>query len=369
MYGNGMTGAPVFLPYDVLVSKSSFLGWLDSLRQSHEVIGPVREGDQTVFMPIGSSGDLFMEYGSTMLPPGKLYLYPPKEDIFRFSLGKELGVEERLPEKRDRVLVALHPCDVNAIFYLDKTFLGAFRDPAYEERRSTTLLICLNCSGAGQNCFCASLGTGPFFGAKEGCDLVITDLGENYLAEIRSERMQRIFSAELLRAAGPEDRRIRKERESAAIGSFKKKIDTSNIDRLLMENTEHPVWQRVADELCLSCTNCVMVCPTCFCYDVVDEVAMDMKSARRYRAWDACQDAYFAEVHGGNYRARRAARLRQFVTHKFDQTWQYGVMATVGCGRCITWCPTNIDFTGIVKEIQAGGKKEHESHETLRGDY
>ncbi len=363
MYGNGMTGDRAFPLSEVLISKPAFLHWLDSLKQSHEVIGPVRENSQAVFKAIESADDLYLEYGSTMLPPGKLYLYPPKEDLFTFSFGKELGIEERLPEKREQVLVALHPCDVNAIFYLDKTFLGTFRDPGYEERRNNTLLICLNCNRAGLNCFCASLGTGPFLGAKEGCDLVITemgsigDVGESYLAEIRSEKMRRIFDADFLREAGPEERRMREERESAARRSFEKEIDIGGIDRLLMENTEHPVWQRTADELCLSCTNCVMVCPTCFCYDVVDEVSMDLKSARRYRTWDACQDAAFAEVHGGNYRARRAARLRQFVTHKFDQTWQYGVIGTVGCGRCITWCPTHIDFTGMVKEIQAGVKK------------
>jgi ferredoxin len=124
------------------------------------------------------------------------------------------------------------------------------------------------------------------------------------------------------------------------------------LDNLFIKNMEHRVWRHTADRRCLSCTNCVMVCPTCFCYDVVDEISMDLKTATRHRQLDACQDAKFAEVHGGNFRQRRAARLRQFVTHKLDQTGQYGVPGTVGCGRCITWCPTGIDLTEMAKEIQ-----------------
>jgi Fe-S oxidoreductase len=100
-----------------------------------------------------------------------------------------------------------------------------------------------------------------------------------------------------------------------------------------------------------------MVCPTCFCYDIVDETSMDLKTVRRFRHLAACQDIRFAEVYGGNFRQRRAARLRQFVTHKLNQTSQYGVLGTVGCGRCITWCPTGIDLTEIASEIRRGEKE------------
>ncbi|MEK7742105.1 MAG: 4Fe-4S dicluster domain-containing protein, partial [Nitrospirota bacterium] len=154
------------------------------------------------------------------------------------------------------------------------------------------------------------------------------------------------------RGAGQDEMRLKAEKEKSMKSKFKKAINVSGLDNIFAENMDHPVWQQTAEDKCLSCANCVMVCPTCFCYDLRDEMSMDLKTVTRYRCFDACQDIRFAEVHGGNFRQRRAARLRQFVTHKLDQTNQYGVFGTVGCGRCITWCPTGIDLTEITKEIQ-----------------
>ncbi len=352
MYGNGMTGAPASRISDFLVPKASFFRWLDSLRESFSVVGPVAEEDRTVFREIASADELHMEYASTMLSPGKVYLYSPREDLFRISFGKDLTIEEPPRSPVQRIIAGIHACDTHAVFYLDRTFLGAFRDPLYENRRSNTMLIALNCSAASRNCFCSSMGAGPFLKAEKGYDMLLTDLEDAYLVEIRTERCRVLFNADATQSADAEVFRRKEEKERSALRTFTKTINTDGLDRALRENPEHPVWGRTADERCLSCANCVMVCPTCFCHDVVDELSMDMKTVRRYREWDACQDARFAEVHGGNFRARRTARLRQFVTHKLDQTHQYGVFGTVGCGRCITWCPTGIDLTEMAKAIQ-----------------
>jgi sulfhydrogenase subunit beta (sulfur reductase) len=113
------------------------------------------------------------------------------------------------------------------------------------------------------------------------------------------------------------------------------------------------VWKRTAEERCLGCTNCTMVCPTCFCYNLKDYMSFDLASCERYRYWDSCQELHFAEVAGGgNFRFSRMARLRQFVTHKLA-TWveQFGCFGCIGCGRCMTWCPTKIDLTEMAKEI------------------
>ncbi len=350
-----MTGARVLLKSKLLVAKKEFLPWFDSLGENFELIGPAQEGPETVFRKVGSSAELNLDYKSTMLPPGKTFLFPAQEDLFTFTwktadLKGEIAVDEVLPQAAKKALIGIHPCDLNAVLYLDRTYLGAYKDPHYEARRKNTVLIALNCEQVGPNCFCSSMGAGPFLKAEAGYDMLLTDMGDDYLVELKSDRAAELFTASGRKASGGD--LVRKdEKEKTALGKFRKFVRTEGLDSILAKNTDHPVWSTTADERCLSCANCVMVCPTCFCYTMVDEMSMDLATARRFRHWDACQGKKFAEVHGGNFRLRRLARLRQFVTHKLDQTFQYGVFGTVGCGRCITWCPTHIDLTEIVKEL------------------
>ncbi|MDH5203581.1 MAG: 4Fe-4S dicluster domain-containing protein [Nitrospirota bacterium] len=346
-----MTGVHGFREFNVLISKDVFFSCIDTLRPEYKVFGPVRDGNQTVFKEISSSADLFMDYSTTMLSPGKMFIYKPKEDMLKFRDDGTLSVAEVMTGVEKQVIVGIHPCDISAIFYLDRTFLGEFVDPFYKARRENTILIALNCMQVSENCFCSSVGTGPHLHIQSGYDVLLTDLGEDYLAEIKSEKGFEVFRVKG-QETGPNEWSLKSEKEKSLLKSFKKIIDTRGLDELLMKNLDHPVWATTADERCLSCSNCVMVCPTCFCYNIVDEMSMDLKEITRFRQLDACQDLRFAEVHGGNFRSTRASRLRQFVIHNLNYTSQYGVTKTVGCGRCITWCPTNIDLTEMAKEVQ-----------------
>lgn len=334
-----------------LVYKEAFFSWLDSLRNDYRLLGPAGREGQTVFREISSSGELSMGYTSTMLSPGKLFIYKPKEELFTFRTGKEIFIDSPpLPEEK-QMIVGVHPCDTNAILYLDRTFLGGYRDPYYEARRKNSFIISLNCSTASQNCFCSSVGSGPFLKEGEGCDILLTDFDDMYLAENMSKRAEELFNIKG-KKAGRKEMEIKSVKEKSVLATIEKTVDIIGLDRLFKENMNHPVWERTADERCLSCSNCVMVCPTCFCYNMADETSLDQSTGRRLRQLDACHEIRFAEVSGGNFRQQRAARLRQFVTHKMNQTGQYGVIGTVGCGRCITWCPTGIDLTEMTKEIR-----------------
>lgn len=346
-----MTGERAFRGYSI--SKDGFLNLVDSLRGRFRVIGPARcgrGGSQTEFREIAHAGELYLQYQSTMIPPGKHMFYRPAQDILRFEANEgAFTVSDVAPEKAGKfMLIGVHSCDVYAILYLDRTFHA---DPYYTASRANTLIVALNCTSVDDFCFCSSVGTGPHLKADAGYDALLTDLGDSYLVEIKTPRAEAALAAGL-KPAGDDEFKRKFEQESALIGKFKKHIDIRGLDGLLLENLDHPVWYSTADERCLSCTNCVMVCPTCFCHDIVDEVDMDMKTGRRFRVWDACQDMGFAEVHGGNFRGTRTARLRQFVSHKLNYTAQYGTVGTVGCGRCIRWCPTGIDLTEMAKEIQ-----------------
>ncbi len=351
MSGNGMTGESGFRKSEKLIPKETFFHWLDSLRKTFKLFGPVDLGSQTIFREINSAKELSMDYRSTMLSPGKLFIYKPKEEVVQFSLGKDISVKEApLPSDR-QMLIGVHPCDTNAIRYLDRTFLGLYRDPCYAARRENTVIISLNCKAVSPNCFCSSVGAGPFLTAEVGYDFLLTDFEDAFLVEIKSRRAEELWNVKG-KNAGLREMKMKSEKERSVLGKIKKTVNVEGLNKLFLDNLDHPVWNRTAEGRCLSCSNCVMVCPTCFCYNIVDETSMDLKEVRRYRHLDACQDIRFAEVHGGNFRQRRSSRLRQFVTHKMNQTEQYGVPGTVGCGRCITWCPTGIDLTEMTKEIQ-----------------
>lgn len=345
-----MTGASGSHDSNLLIPKESFFKLIDTLMSEYRIFGPVKEREQAVFKEISSSADLFMEYATTMLSPGKMFIYRPREDILRFKIDDGISIEEVMPENEKQVIVGIHPCDIHAILYLDRIFLGDFADPYYRARRDNTLLIALNCTHISENCFCSSVSTGPYLTARSGYDMVLTDFGEDYLVEIKNHHS--VFDVLKGKEAGRDEWGIKSEKEKALVKSFKKIIDLEGIEELFLKNINHPVWTETAGDKCLSCSNCVMVCPTCFCYDIVDEMSMNLKEIKRYRQVDACQDLRFAKIHGGNFRSTRVSRLRQFVMHNLNYTSQYGITKTVGCGRCITWCPTKIDLTEMAKEIQ-----------------
>jgi ferredoxin len=350
-----MIGENTFQDYKYITSKEVFLKWINYLKDTFSVIGPVRGEKGTSFRQIDSLHELSLEYSSTMLPPGKIFIYEPYREICSFIFSEDIIIKEPVEVEKKQILLGVHPCDTCAILYLDKTFLGLYKDKYYEERRKNTLIISLNCSTVLPECFCSSVGTGPFLKDGSLCDILLTEIDGSYLIEIESAKGKEIFN---LRSEKATKKELKKklEKEADVKSSIKKFVDLKNLDEVFSKSMSHKVWKEVADERCLSCCNCVMVCPTCFCYEIFDMTSMDLKSVKRFRRLDACQDVKFAEVHGGNFRQKRSARLRQFVTHKMNQTWQYGMYGTVGCGRCIRWCPTHIDLTEITKEIQRGLK-------------
>jgi sulfhydrogenase subunit beta (sulfur reductase) len=340
-----MTGENDFPKYKI--TKEALKLFIDSLMDDFVIVGPVNERGHTFFRRVQSAAVLTLDYTNTMLPPSKVLFYRPIEKLLTFDIDDMIHLHEIPPEDEKVLALGVHPCDINAILYLDKVFKS---DPYYMKRRENTTLVALNCTTVDEFCFCSSLGTGPHLETDYGYDLLLTDIGEYYLVEPRTPRGQKLFGG--VRKAGLEELHVRDEQKKALLAKIKKHIDMNDLDGIFLENVEHSVWAEVADRRCLSCTNCVMVCPTCFCYDLVDETDMSMKMVTRHRRWDACQDLHFAKFHGGNFRHVRAARLRQFVTHKLDYTSQFGTPGTVGCGRCIRWCPTGIDLTEIAKEIQ-----------------
>lgn len=252
-------------------------------------------------------------------------------------------------------LLGVRACDLAAIAVQDRVFLGsAFTDPAYASRRRDVLIVAVQCAESRSTCFCASMGTGPR--ARAGFDLALTELLEpthRFVVEVGTPAGAAL-AAELSVHAAEEGDLSGAQRASAhAAATQTRSLKPDGLNRLLFENLEHPRWDHVAQR-CLSCTNCTMVCPTCFCSAVSDTADVTDREAQRVRRWDSCFTAAHSHVHGGSIHGSTRARYRQWLTHKLG-SWvdQFGTSGCTGCGRCITFCPVGIDLTEEIAAIAA----------------
>jgi ferredoxin len=350
-----------------IVSLPGIRRWLEELSREYPVFAPVTgKRGETVFERIEDAGSLDFEYRTTMVSP-RSFIYPSRQELFSIDRADS---EAHAVIKRDRrVIFGIHPCDLHAIRVLDKTFLGKHKDLYYRKAREDNLTIVLNCNQACEKKyplftfrgFCASMKTGPFLRLSEGYDVELTRLSPGEaLVEAGSKRGGELMAkAKALRDAAPEDLGKKKELEGRSMSSFKKSLDIEGLPELLARNTEHPIYKLTAQSRCLNCTNCTMVCPTCYCYDIEDSTSFDLETAGRRRHWDSCQELGFAKWDHGNLRPSRGARLRQFVTHKLG-TWveQFGCLGCIGCGRCMLWCPTHIDLTAIALAIRKSAQRK-----------
>jgi ferredoxin len=293
----------------------------------------------------------------------KKYLFPPRHNLFmleKTSDGVKL-VETTEPTPRF-AFIGMRPCELAAMEIQDHVFGGGpFSDPEYLNRRREAFVVTANCVVTGGTCFCSSMGTGPR--ARQGFDLAVTELldssGHNFLIEAGSSRGEDVLSAIAQRPAADDELAEADRLLQLAATSMGRSLDTTGIKELLLTNLDHPRWERVGDQ-CLTCTNCTMVCPTCFCATVEDAQSLDGSTATRIRHWDSCFTNEFSYIHGGSLRTSPAARYRQWMTHKLA-SWidQFGMSGCVGCGRCITWCPVGIDITKIAALIRASEEKKH----------
>lgn len=286
----------------------------------------------------------------------KRLLHPPRRRLFqahRLAGGFEIAEEPLAGQPL--ALLGVRSCELHAIEIQDRVFLGGeFVQPHYASRREDLFLVAVNCGTAGGTCFCVSMQTGPR--ARDGFDIALTEIVDErrhlFTAEAASERGAEVLRDVRRRPAEPgdlseEDRVL--ERTAASMGRV---MDTGGIRQLLCDNPDHPSWEEVASR-CLSCANCTMVCPTCFCTTVEDASDLSGDHAERWQRWDSCFTMDFSYLHGGSVRASVQSRYRQWMTHKLA-TWfdQFGSSGCVGCGRCITWCPVGIDITEQVRHLR-----------------
>lgn len=282
----------------------------------------------------------------------KQYLFPAEVAVTRAAQSSDgWQFSDVADEAPPFAFLGVRACDLAAIGVQDRTFLhGHYVDPIYRRRREQAFLIAVNCTQAATTCFCTSLGTGPRCTA--GHDLALTELPEGFVVETGSTLGGEILATLPTEAAEPAQVTRAEVASEQAARQISKHLDTSGIRDLLLGSLEHPRWSEVATR-CLSCTNCTMVCPTCFCSSVQEVADLDVQQVERVRQWDSCFNVDFSYLNGGPVRSSIRSRYRQWLTHKLA-SWidQFGVSGCVGCGRCITWCPVAIDLTEEVAALR-----------------
>ena len=368
----------------VVVEAKQIQRLLDSLKQrGYQIVGPTVRDGAIVYEAIDSVDDLPVGwtdeqdggryqlvkrddqawFGYVVGPHSwKKFLHPPTLRLWqaqRQENGFQFLNEVETPPKY--AFLGVRSCELHAIAIQDQVFLnGPHIDTTYASRRQEAFTIAVNCGQAGGTCFCVSMQTGPQ--ATSGFDLALTEMltadQHDFLVDIGTELGADVMRDVPHRIASAEELRIAEQIVEQTATQMGRSLDTTGIQELLYQNLEHPRWDEVATR-CLSCANCTMVCPTCFCTTVEDVTDLTGSQAERWRKWDSCFTQDFSYLHGGSVRTSTRSRYRHWLTHKLA-TWidQFGTSGCVGCGRCVTWCPVGIDITEEVRAIRETDSRE-----------
>lgn len=341
-----------------LLTKSALPAWVARLTARYRLYGPVRRGGRDAALPaafaeVHDAQEMDLDYGATLLPPKK-YLLPPRETLVRFEGNGGAPSAQADLDAGPVVVFGVHTCDLHAFALLDHVYGAAPADQHYRRRRENTTFVSIEClQPCSANAFCRDMDT---LTAPDAFDLHLTDLGEEYAVVVGSEKGAALLDglAPYLRPAGEEGERRLDETLSAKWPRFDYRLPLTPLElpRLLKTAARSPVWQTIGEE-CLSCGACTLVCPTCTCFDVCDQVDFSLSSGERQRIWDSCLFRQFATVAGGHdFRAGRGARLR----HRFNRKYRYqleatGIVGCVGCGRCSQACLVSITPPSVLNKL------------------
>ncbi|MHA1846326.1 MAG: 4Fe-4S dicluster domain-containing protein, partial [Promethearchaeota archaeon] len=305
-----------------------------------------------------------LDFYNTRMPP-KEVVFPRVETLFEFEkIGNDMKILTPPKDVKNKVILGIRPCDAHA-FKLLKTFFdyGHFKDDLFDEKMEKLTLIGLGCNKPRSTCFCTSVGGDPF--EKSDVDVFLTDLGENYLVEPITEKGTALVNKmNWLENATDDDLKKAGDLSVKARESITTNIDVSGTKNIIDNHFYDKLWDRIS-ETCIGCGTCTFLCPTCHCFDVIDEMDYSRNKGRRIRVWDNCQRVDFTlHTSGHNPRNEKKQRCRQRISHKFCYYPEnYDIEGCVGCGRCVMFCPANNDTRSILMDINALSKEEEQLKE------
>ena len=335
----------------IKLPKEKLTDFIESLSFFGEIHAAVKKDDENfVFAPIKSPAEIAINYTRTILPLKK-YLLKPVDVMFEFCAEKGY---EAPPVDQDKkyVFFGVHPCDIHGLKVLDLVFGGKYEDNYYFARRNNAAIIGLDCI-PDELCFCRSTGT-DF--VDSGFDLFLSDIDDSYLVRVGTSLGDDMVKAaeSLFQEVEKTDRQKYKRRSAQRRANFQAEIHLEDLPKIMDLEYESQLWDELGKE-CLSCGSCTMVCPTCYCYAVFDELNLDASSGQRKRRWDSCLFKDYALVAGGhNFRTERSSRVKNRYFHKQRGfVSQYGRPSCVGCGRCKACCPAGIDIVEVVDKLRS----------------
>jgi len=333
-----------------LIKKDALTGLVKKIAERMPVYAPVKVEDNVLFKVLEKGDEPLAAFANSKNAP-KNFFFPHTEVMMRYTRtakGSEFtgGAEEA----GERVLFGVRPCDARSFILLDKLFdQEKYKDMFYIDKRNKTTIVALACVHPPYStCFCTSVGGNPT--SADGADVLLTDLGDQYLVEFMTPKgekyIQDFGETKADEAADKKKAAIAAQAE----GEIKSRIPAKEIKPILDANFEHPFWGTI-HQRCLACGTCTYLCPTCHCFDISDEVKHE--DGRRLRNWDSCMYPLFTlETSGHNPRPSQKERWRQRAMHKFKYfVDNFEAIACVGCGRCVMYCPVNIDIRKIVEDI------------------
>jgi len=334
---------------NLVIKSEKLLEMIEKIIKDYKVFAPVEENEYSTFKQIEKAEEMNLEY---LLPriPTKSIFFKQTETLFKFSPGRKGVIKPIEIPKEEYVIFGIRPCDARSFTMLDPVFQGDYKDPFYNSKRENATLIGLSCNQPEINCFCTSFDDSP--ASSKNVDILFTDISEKYFVEIVTEKGEKLISKikALFESASKEDEDAKKKVEEEAIKSITRKMDLDGIVLKLDKMFDHELWHNTAMK-CIGCGICTYLCPTCHCFDMQDESTLD--EGARIRVWDSCMyPEYTHHASGHNPRPARMNRVRNRVYHKFSYfPKNSNVTACTGCGRCIDYCPANIDIIDVIAKV------------------
>jgi ferredoxin len=327
-----------------MLSKVDLAGIIEGWLKQTTVYAPVRQGDYAEFQPLSDPSQADLSFvANTRYPPKSLFL-PQSEAMFRVQGAEFESIEAQVSPQ---LILGIRACDARAVQLLDGVFVTEEHpDPYWTQKRERTTLVVLGCTDPCETCFCTAVGSGPF--DKRAADVMLIDVGDEYVADMRNGKGRNFFDH--LPDASQAQIDAARQVQTMAASKMEKPFETEGVVDKLYSLFESDFWFEI-QQSCLGCGVCTFLCPTCHCFDIADEV----QRSERVRNWDTCMfRIYSQEASGHNPRPTNVERTRQRIMHKYAYFPElYEEIGCTGCGRCVRYCPVNLDIRHMIRSAQA----------------
>jgi len=336
-----------------VLDKKDYKDFVSGLIAGYKVIGPKkRNGMVHDFVTVKSFDEIDVNYKRTTLPPAKKILFPSTEELVRYNLDKKIDITP-VVNAEEIILFGINAWDLNGMNFLDRLFTTDFADDNYIAKRQNLIVIGMDTEPAETN-FALQMGAEY---AKTGFDLFMTELSDKYFIRVATPK-----GAELLKKYAKINDDAVSEADFAeyenVMENYRKKFNLkvevdSFYDCFEAKYSNKQLWEKISDK-CFSCGSCNLVCPTCFCFNVTDDMKLDFKNGIKSREWDSCMIPDYGLVAGGhNFRPNRANRLKQRYRCKLKTfVDKFGTYSCVGCGRCVEACLAKINIYEDINTIK-----------------